>query len=285
MSASTRNGNGIGRLKAEDKPNVAHLDFRLAAAENLVDGDRLVDNDPRRDRDALEIAMTKVRRLGWSRGFGECAKSLAGTFSIDGSSKLVGIQASRSESDPLFFEGFKVVSSDSTRSIAGLFEKFLNESHSIEFSKKGKQGAPLFADLIGSTLIDAQVEARSAWRALEKAGRSERWIKRFESAPPWPPASVLKLKRKQTEKGEDSQPLLEALAAQIAPDASARKWLLESWRRPERALDDGLLLEISAAANHRVFAETRFREWLRAEWTASARQRFSWIARHAGDEF
>jgi hypothetical protein len=76
-------------------------------------------------------------------------------------------------------------------------------------------------------------------------------------------------------------PLLETLAAQVAPDADVRAWLLRSWLAPGRPVDGRLLDELASAEGGRLVREPRFRAWLRAEWTAWARQRYRRIARVA----
>src|SRR4029077_15341756 len=89
--------------------------------------------------------------------------------------------------------------------------------------------------------------------------------------PPWPPASVERLQKRG---GEDALTLVEDLAGQIAPDPAVRLALLQSWLHPRRLIDDALIAELSSAAEGRLAREPRFRSWLRAEWTAWARQRY-----------
>jgi hypothetical protein len=81
--------------------------------------------------------------------------------------------------------------------------------------------------------------------------------------------------------GEEALTLVEDLAGQIAPDPAVRLALLQSWLRPRRQIDDALLAELSSAAEGRLAREPRFRSWLRAEWTAWARQRYRRVARLA----
>jgi hypothetical protein len=76
-------------------------------------------------------------------------------------------------------------------------------------------------------------------------------------------------------------PLIETLAAQLAPEADVRAWLLRSWLVPGRSVDGALLDELAAAVDGRLVREPRFRAWLRSEWTAWARQRYRRVARLA----
>ena len=136
----------------------------------------------------------------------------------------------------------------------------------------------LVADLLGATLVDAQDELWTAWRALERAGYPEPARKWLTEPPPWPPASIEKYLRRE---GENSMALIETLAAELAPAPSVRAWLVRSWLSPPREVDKSLLTELARAADGRLCAEPRVRAWLRAEWTASARQRYRRVTRLA----
>ena len=147
----------------------------------------------------------------------------------------------------------------------------------------GRDSAPgeggLFADLLGSTLVDAQDELWVAWQALERAGftgAARRWL---TEPPPWPPASI---KRYLERDSETSMAMIETLAAELAPEPAVRAWLIRSWLRPARPVDGRLLAELAGAADGRLEREPRLRAWLVAEWTASARQRYRRVARLAG---
>jgi hypothetical protein len=136
----------------------------------------------------------------------------------------------------------------------------------------------LVADLLGATLVDAQDELWTAWRALERAGYPEPARNWLTEPPPWPPASIEKYLRRE---GENSMSLIETLAAELAPTPSVRAWLVRSWLAPPRPVDESLLTELARAADGRLRAEPRLRAWLRAEWTASARQRYRRVTRLA----
>ena len=133
----------------------------------------------------------------------------------------------------------------------------------------------LLADLLGATLVDARDELLAARRALDAAGRPPKAAAWMAQPPPWPPASVTRILGRDG----NAMPLLETLARQIAPEADVRAWLLRSWLAPGRAVDGRLLAELAAAERGRLAGEPRFRAWLRAEWTAWARQRYRRVAR------
>jgi hypothetical protein len=135
----------------------------------------------------------------------------------------------------------------------------------------------LLAILLRAVLVDADEERVAAWSALEKAGhpeKAEHWMTR---PPPWPPSSVASLLSRES----NAMELVDTLAAQIAPDARIRSWLVRSWLAPERRVDLALMAELSSAADNTLAQEPRFRSWLRSEWGAWARQRYRRVARLA----
>ena len=72
--------------------------------------------------------------------------------------------------------------------------------------------------------------------------------------------------------------LIETLAGELSPRPAVRGWLIRSWLSPPRLVDETLLAEMAQAADGQLIHEPRFRSWLRAEWTASARQRYRRVA-------
>jgi hypothetical protein len=94
--------------------------------------------------------------------------------------------------------------------------------------------------------------------------------------PPWPPASIARILSRP---GEQAMTMVETLAAQLASDRPARAWLISSWLSPTRPIDRQFLDELTHVADGRLFSESTFREWLRAEWTAWARQRYRRVLR------
>jgi hypothetical protein len=136
----------------------------------------------------------------------------------------------------------------------------------------------LIADLLGATLVDARDELEAGWEALERAGEPAQAVQWMTEPPSWPPVSIA---RYLSREGQTAMSLVDTLAQELAPDAGARAWLVRSWISPSRPVDDTLLAEIAHAAEGRLGREPRFRAWLSAEWTASARQRYRRVARMA----
>ena len=128
---------------------------------------------------------------------------------------------------------------------------------------------PMVNDLLTATLVVAKQERLAAREALERAGNSSRSLALFAEAPPWPPASIEKMRART-----DGESLMSLLAEQVAPDPVAREWLIKSLNQPSRPLDGGMLDILARAAEGRLVAEPRFQAWLRSEWGTWARQRY-----------
>lgn len=149
---------------------------------------------------------------------------------------------------------------------------------------EGRAGSPpssavlFLRDLLDATLGEAREEWRMARAALAHAGDPTRSLALFTEAPPWPPASVARMRVRA-----DGEALIATLAEQVAPEASARRWLLESWAGPARPIDGTLLAALARADEGRLAAEPRFRAWLRSEWTAWARQRYRRVVARLDD--
>jgi hypothetical protein len=156
--------------------------------------------------------------------------------------------------------------------------RFLEAHRSEGPPDESPTSAPLLADLLGATLVEAHEELLAASAAL--AGRDGPLVDRLRGllveAPPWPPASVQELRR-----DDPSGALVDALAEQVAPGLEARYWLLQDWEAPSRPLDATTLEAIATAADGRLLREPRFRAWIRADWAAWARQRYRRVARQA----
>jgi hypothetical protein len=136
----------------------------------------------------------------------------------------------------------------------------------------------LLADLLGATLVDAQPELWAARDALARAGRPDQAVRWMTEPPPWPPASVEKLKHKS-----DPDELLSALADQIAFDDDEHAWLLKTWALGPAPLNGERLTDLAGGLDGRLAANPRFRSWLRGEWTAWARQRYRRVARRLAE--
>jgi hypothetical protein len=264
--------------------------------------DQLAWDDPRRDPVSLEFARRRLDAGDWAEGYAELVRTAGNARSIGWrpGSALASLErgdaaaaptavARATESSmisvrqlpraPDWVEGAAVLRGAPHTEAAQAFLQFLGQRDEV-----GKADAPrgdakadgLLADLLGATLVDAQDELRAARLALAKVDGTKRAGKEawLTKAPPWPPASVEKLGAEA-----DSGPWMETLAGQVAPDPAVRAWLLESWQRSPRPIDGRLLDELANAAGGRLVEEPRFRAWLRAEWTAWARQRYQAAAR------
>jgi hypothetical protein len=201
--------------------------------------------DPRNDRATLDWAMSRLKRGRWNEGYAELVEvaALAPRISWHGASIRAAGEG--------IWRGERLEGFDA-----------------------------LVGDLLGATLVDAQDELWTAWRELDRAGNPESARKWLSEPPPWPPASIEKYLRRE---GENSMALIETLASELAPTAAIRAWLVRSWLSPSRPVDDSLLSELARAADGRLCAEPRLRAWLRAEWTASARQRYRRVSRMVGN--
>jgi hypothetical protein len=184
---------------------------------------------------------------------------------------------------PEWVEGVAIVRGGRHPARAQEFLGFLAGRGQAQPTPAGASDAPeseaLLADLLGATLVDAQDELWAAWAALAALGHPERAERWMTEPPPWPPASVAKILRR----GDDARALLDTLAAEIAPEADARAWLVRSWRTA-KPIDGDFLTELATANGGRLAREPRFHAWLRAEWTAWARQRYrrvSWLVEAA----
>ncbi len=135
----------------------------------------------------------------------------------------------------------------------------------------------LLADLLGAALVDARNERRDAQMALEAYNHPAIAEASVGEAPPWPPASVAKLRLDPNQAA-----LADSLIEQITPDPAARDWLKESWQGPKRRVDLALLRDLCQAEGGRLAREPRFRAWLRGEWTAWTQQLYRRVARLAG---
>jgi hypothetical protein len=199
--------------------------------------------DPRRDPDSLRWAIDQLSAAQWREGYGRLVQKAAACDRIGRSTA----------------HSFTIAPSN-------------EELPAAEVSS-------LIADLLGSTLVDSQDELWVAVRAIDRLADRDKAIEWLVEPPPWPPASVTKYLSRE---GERAMALIETLAAEVAPEAPARAWLLRSWLSPPRTVDRTLLSELAQAADGRLCRDGRFRAWLHEEWRAWARQRYRRLARWAG---
>jgi hypothetical protein len=257
--------------------------------------------DPRGDQDFLGWAIGQLSAAGWRDGYARLVQAAAARERVGRSAERSLMTASQRENPgagagdagkpvdgPPVIEGVAIARAAPDQELAQGFLQFLLETQGATASVNSsgaRTGVPeevssLVADLLGSTLVDAQDELWTAARAIETlGGEREKATAWLVEPPPWPPASVAKYLGRE---GERAMALIETLAAEVAPEPPARAWLLRSWLAPERSIDEAVLSELTEAAGGRLCREGRFRAWLREEWTAWARQRYRRVARWAG---
>lgn len=238
-------------------------------------------SDPRADHDSLRRAIEQLSEAGWREGYARLVQASAARPRISRSAQRAGMSTSPAT------EGAAIARAAPDRELAQEFLQFLVETQGARAAADASRDpaatpeevSSLVADLLGSTLVDAQDELWTAVRAIETLSDREIAVEWLFEPPPWPPASVAKYLGRE---GERAMALIETLAAEVAPEPPARAWLLRSWLAPARLVDETLLSELSDAADGRLCREPRFRAWLREEWTAWARQRYRRVARWAG---
>lgn len=134
--------------------------------------------------------------------------------------------------------------------------------------------ASLQLELLDSTLGVARPELRAARASLARKGDPAQPLAWMTEPPPWPPASITRMRTRP-----DGPALIALLAEQVAPDRSARDWLLRAFDRVPKPLDVEMLGELDEVARGKLASDPRFRAWLRSEWTAWARQRYRRVVR------
>jgi hypothetical protein len=257
-------------------------------------------DDPRRDPITLALLKSALGRGAWGGHYADVVRAFGNAYRVGHQSGAAlaslergeveiapAIEAEVREGDSVAFtpstgvliEGVAVLRRSVSPELASRFMQFLEEQRRAEVPTQDErdesEGDLLLAELLGAAVVDAREEIGPALEALKRTNRpelAERWL----VPPPWPPASVQKLR-----KTDPSGALMEALAEQVAPDLDIRFWLLESWQGPNRPLDGKVLRALAGAVDGKLVAEPRFRAWVRAEWTAWARQCYRRIVRQS----
>jgi hypothetical protein len=257
-----------------------------------TDEDSVLDDlrDPRVDGPSLAWTVKVLERHHWREGYATLVKLAAHEPRIGGRASAGRRPAHHDASvDKVDFSPRECAAIlRSTRDPAGAreFVRFLTETRAMEAAPtasgdglaRDRDVESLVGDLLGATLVDAQDELWAAWRALGQAGSPELAHKWLVEPPSWPPASIEKYLKRE---GERAMSLIETLAAELSPRPEVRGWLIRSWLKSPRLVDQDLLAEMAHAADGSLVHEPRFRSWLRAEWTASARQRYRRVAKLA----
>lgn len=263
--------------------------------------DRPTFDDPRHDPVALAWAKGELNAGSWADGYAQLVRDAGHSRRVgrQAGSALAAVERGEAEATPAvsadvvgqpgavrflsapgapdWLEGAGIVAGSGSQRLSQMFFQFLNETGQAEPPRADTtddfEVDSLLADLLGATLVDSQEELWTAWATLNRAGQPARAAMWLMQAPPWPPASIEKLE------GDNSEVLVQTLIEQLAPDADLRAWLSRSWLGAKRRVDGPLLEEIARAADGRLAREPRFRAWLRAEWTAWARQRYRRVTR------
>ncbi len=222
--------------------------------------------DPRSDPSAFGSAKAALDDEGWAAGYGHLVRRASRARPSAGRSGVAGGR-----------EGVAVTGGDRARRFLAWLEGRGMVAPATPGAAVEATADGLLADLLGAALVDSHEELREADLALGRSDRPAEAEAALGERPPWPPASILRLRA-----GPSGGPMLDALAEQIAPDPDVRAWLRESWSRPGRPVDGGLLRELAGAVDGRLAREPRLRAWLRGEWTAWTRQLYRRVARLAG---
>jgi hypothetical protein len=250
----------------------------LIRRHSRVDGNalrpaRVLFNDPRKDPFWLAEAKSLLGDGHFRDGYSRLVREAGHPHRIG---RLAGWTS------PPGVEGVAIPREARHPELSVEFLRFLAATGRAESAAPRPENSPspeadaLLADLLGATLVDAQDELWEAWSALKRVDYPETGLRLMTEPPPWPPASVTKMLGRQ---GEHAMSLVETLAGQLATDPTVRSWLVRSWLAKPRLINEALLAEIASAADGRLGRELRFRDWLRAEWTAWARQRYRRVAR------
>ena len=230
------------------------------------------------------VSCTQQTRLG-IRDSGGVALPLAGWGDSESLEDGNGRMFIPSPETTVWAQGVAVVArANSALDFHGLFEDFdswpvpgagaKGESGTGQDLMQSAQGLALLGDLLHAVFGENWTEFHQAWSAIRRAptpsmeGRelAERWILQ---PPPWPPASVELLKTRPA-----ASLLLTELVTQLSSTKVSRAWLQGQFEGPARLVDASLLAEIGLVDDQGLVCEPRFRNWLRAEWSAWAGQRY-----------
>ena len=246
--------------------------------------------DPRVDGPSLAWAVKVLEQRPWREGYATLVKLAAHERRIGGRAtagrRPPHHDAGLDEVDFSPRECAAILRSTRDPADAREFVRFLIETREMEAaptpsgdgSARDRDVESLVGDLLGATLVDAQDELWAAWRALEEAGSPEPAHKWLIEPPPWPPASIEKYLKRE---GERAMSLIETLAGELSPRPGGPRLADPELAQVAAGGGQNLLAEMAHAADGALVHEPRFRSWLRAEWTASARQRYRRVAKLA----
>lgn len=258
---------------------VAAGPFRCVVAEgsepfHVSDSERrvltILDGDPRIDPVARDQVASLLARSEGQEGYASVILSRSSSPPAEDPA---------SDPEP---EGFTVASiaQELPPEARSLLERLRRRSviESLD-STVSRAVTTLSAELVGATIIDAGTELEHAWEIIEQSPDAAIGRALLGDPPPWPPDSIRSLGNDPSRRS-----MIETLAAALVDDPESRAWLLKSWQEPSRPVDRALLDALASANEGRLLRSSRVLPWLRAEWTAWARQRYSQIARELRPE-
>ena len=282
----------LDRLSAEGRLlPVDALDSARWCVCRQAAGDQAGRGDPRTDSLALSWAENDLEPGRWREGYAARLVDVAGHSPRIG--PRAGLEPTGRRNGDLVFspglplaEGVAILAATRNPELARTFVRFLLETRIAELHPSDRTPGfgsepdfdSLVADLLGATLVDGQDELWAAWEALERTGSPGPALKWLTEPPPWPPASIEKYLKRE---GEHAMSLIETLVGELSPRPAVLRMAYPELAAPPRVVDDTLLAELTRAADGALIHEPRFRAWLRAEWTASARQRYRRVAKLA----
>lgn len=267
---------GAGRAVAFDDPRNDPISLAWAVS--------LLAADFKEGYSGLVRAAGSRRRIG--RRPGSAAAAIERGEADEGIALVDGARDAGGPTGIRWPEGVAILAEGRHRVESARFLRFLAETDRagrapVEPDVEKTDVSVLVSELLGATLVDAQDELCAAWAALDRAGSPPGPRRALTEPPPWPPASIAKILERR---GDQAMTMIETLAGQLTTDPGARAWLVSSWLSPPRVTDVGVLEELIRAADGRLMREPRFRNWLRAEWTAWARQRYRRVLRVVASE-
>ena len=274
-------------------------DWRAALTTSF--SGRLALGDPRYDPTTRTLAAALLQ-TDWATGYAALIRLAAQSRRIEpaGQSSLAAVERGRAILAPAVagdlaagstlawtpatgdlerIEGAAMIRGSAQPERSGAFLRFLASRHPQAATVSpavSPRAMDLRDELLGAALVEAQDELWLAWAALERAGWPAKRVDDLLKAPPWPPASIEKMRAK-----ESSTILLDTLAEQIAHDPYDRAWLLEFWERPPGRVDGAFLEELATVNGGRLGSNPRLRAWLRGEWVAWTRQNARRVTREA----
>jgi hypothetical protein len=136
---------------------------------------------------------------------------------------------------------------------------------------------PWMIELAAATIAEPQADRQAVLaRLAELPPRAQALL---VEPPPWPPASLVRWRRRMDDGDAQVNAWFQNLARELAPIHSERAALSQSWLDPPRPIGPDRIRELIAPPAPDFLQNPRVRAWLHAEWSAWARQRYRRILR------